>query len=484
MTDAGQWLRAYVAENSEEAFRALVDGHIGLVYSTALRIVCEDAALARDVTQIVFTDLARKARTLPPDVVLSGWLYRHTTFTASKVVRGESRRRAREQEAAAMNDHDQSQALWEQLTPLLDGAMASLSACDRDAVVMRYFEKRDFRSVAASLKVSEDAAQKRVTRALEKLRTYFERRGVAVSTVTLGAAIAANAVNAVPTTLAGTVAVNALAHASAAAAAPFVISLIMAKIKSIAVGAAIVAVVGTPVVMQQQSIARLRAQNQQIKHEQSAQPQTEVRVVPAPLDNRELLQLRAEVARLRREQAERTQVQMEKKTAAAGVRDPAPPVANEPVMSETWADRGFATPMATLETAHWAIRNANIEKFRESLYVTDAARRKLHDVLAKMAASVRPDQAEEARKVLDDVANRGWDAEEGMLFPMIAQDKKHGYKSYRVLTETVAQPDEQQITIELQMNTAAAQTRQFRFKQFGDTWKQVIDVADLPAEVR
>jgi hypothetical protein len=82
------------------------------------------------------------------------------------------------------------------------------------------------------------------------------------------------------------------------------------------------------------------------------------------------------------------------------------------------------------------------------------------------------------------VAARGWDAEEGLLFPMIAQNQKHGYKSYRVLTENITQPDEQQITIELQMNSAAPQTRQFRFKQFGDAWKQVIDVADLPAEVR
>ena len=72
-----------------------MDVHIGLVYSTALRVVGGDAALAKDVTQVVFTDLARKARWLPKGVVLSGWLYRHTTFVASKAVRGEVRRRAR-----------------------------------------------------------------------------------------------------------------------------------------------------------------------------------------------------------------------------------------------------------------------------------------------------------------------------------------------------------------------------------------------------
>ena len=181
MNDANQLLRAYVAENSEDAFRGLVDNHIGLVYSTALRLVRGDHAMAKDVTQLVFTDLARKARTLPANVVLSGWLYRHTTFLASKVLRSESRRRLREQEASSMNTPDESKAVWDQFAPLLDDAIGSLSATDRDAVVMRYFEKRDFQSVAASLDSTEDAVQKRVSRALEKLRRYFERRGVAVS---------------------------------------------------------------------------------------------------------------------------------------------------------------------------------------------------------------------------------------------------------------------------------------------------------------
>ena len=173
MTDASQLLRAYVAESSEEAFRSLVEHHISLVYSTALRVVCGDATLAKDVTQIVFTDLARKAQALPAKVVLSGWLYRHTTFVASKLLRSESRRRSREKEAVIMNAPDESEAVWNQLTPLLDSAIGSLSARDRDAVVMRYFEKQDFRSLAAALHLTEDAAQKRVARALEKLRHYF-----------------------------------------------------------------------------------------------------------------------------------------------------------------------------------------------------------------------------------------------------------------------------------------------------------------------
>ena len=113
-----------------------------------------------------------------------------------------------------MNAPDESEAVWNQLTPLLDSAIGSLSARDRDAVVMRYFEKQDFRSLAAALHLTEDAAQKRVARALEKLRHYFsERRGVAVSSTTLSAVIGANAIGAVPSSLAGAIAGNALAQA-------------------------------------------------------------------------------------------------------------------------------------------------------------------------------------------------------------------------------------------------------------------------------
>lgn len=382
-----------------------------------------------------------------------------------------------------MNVCNDSETAWEQLMPLLDGAIGSLSARDRDAVVMRFFDKQDFRSLAATLELNEDAAQKRVSRALEKLRRYFERRGVAVSTLTLSGLIAAHGVGAVPAALASAIAGNAVAQAGAAAT-PFLVSLFMANVKTIAVSAVVLAAVTTPLVFQHTAISRLRAENQRLLQQVAAQNESTratAAATPAPsADNRELLQLRAEVARLRREQTKLTKVGAEKKSSSSVAQPPAtsPP---ETVSSETWTDRGFGSPMDTLQTAHWAIRNANVEKFRQSVMITDDARRKLHDLLAKMAAKADP---AEAAKVLDEIEKRGWDAEEGLLFPMIAQNQKHGYKSYRVLTENVTQPDEHQITIQLEMNTAPAETRQFRFKQFGDAWKQVIDVPDLPPEVR
>src|SRR5678810_542362 len=106
-TDDARLLNRFVSSGEEAAFRELVGRHFGLVYSVALRQLNGDTHLAQDVAQMVFSDLARKGRFLSSRVVLSGWLYQATCFSASKVVRAEQRRRAREQEAAIMQQ-DQS----------------------------------------------------------------------------------------------------------------------------------------------------------------------------------------------------------------------------------------------------------------------------------------------------------------------------------------------------------------------------------------
>src|ERR1022692_458447 len=113
-------LAQYVQEHSEPAFRELVAGHIDLVHSTALRAVGGDSHMAQDVTQTVFIDLARKAWRLPRDVVLAGWLHRHTRFTAATAIRTERRRRTREQTAMEMTASDKiPEPLWHQIAPHL-----------------------------------------------------------------------------------------------------------------------------------------------------------------------------------------------------------------------------------------------------------------------------------------------------------------------------------------------------------------------------
>src|SRR4051812_40385534 len=193
MTETQQLLDEYVQNGSEQAFAELLRRYIDLVYSVALRLLNGDSHRAQDVTQTVFIDLARKAHKLPPNVLLGGWLHRHTCFVASTLRRAESRRERREKIAREMNIPQQTQVDLAQISPILDEALNELSADDRDAIVLRFFEQLDFRSVGQALGGTEEAARKRVTRALDKLQDQLKARGVSLSSLSLGAVLAAGA---------------------------------------------------------------------------------------------------------------------------------------------------------------------------------------------------------------------------------------------------------------------------------------------------
>ena len=184
-------LHRYLTESSDRAFRDLVERHAGLVYQTALRRAGGDHALARDAAQVVFTDLAQKAASLPPDTALAGWLHRHTGFVTSKLIRSEQRRRQREHRAAmetSLSKPD-DESLWRRMAPVLDEALGRLSAADRDALVLRYLEGRDLREVGGLTGLSENSARMRVSRALEKLRRVLQRQGITSTTLALGTAL-------------------------------------------------------------------------------------------------------------------------------------------------------------------------------------------------------------------------------------------------------------------------------------------------------
>lgn len=195
-TDDWELLRQYAARGSEEAFETLVKRHVDLVYSAAHRQVGDPVA-AREVTQTVFIILARKAPTLNRATILSGWLYRTAQFAGARALRSARRRRNHEQEATLMRP-EPSDSTWEQIAPLFDTAMAQLRETDRNAVVLRYFENKNLKAVGSALGVSEDTAQKRVTRAIEKLRTFFCKRGVTISAAILTTTLGSNAIQAAP----------------------------------------------------------------------------------------------------------------------------------------------------------------------------------------------------------------------------------------------------------------------------------------------
>ena len=205
MNDDMALVREYAVSHSESAFAALVAHYIALVHTAAMRQV-GDAHLAQDITQAVFIILARKAGSLGPDTILSAWLYRTTGYVAAETLRTRRRRALREHEAYMHSTINEPQSgAWERISPLLDEAMAGLSERDRSALVLRFFENKTASEIAAALKVNEEAAQKRVTRALEKLKRAFGKRGVGSTTAIIAEAIAANSVQAAPAGLAATV---------------------------------------------------------------------------------------------------------------------------------------------------------------------------------------------------------------------------------------------------------------------------------------
>jgi len=277
MTDSQHLLAEYRRSGSDAAFRELVARFVGLVYSTALRLVEGDLHRAEDVTQTVFADLARLARTLSNEVRLGGWLHRHTCFVAVNTLRGERRRQARERQAVEMNTlQDHSEADFSQVAPLLDEAINELGETDRTAILLRFFEQRDFRSVGKALGSNEDAARIRVKRALQKLEEFLKRRGVTTTAASLGVVLAANAVQAAPVGLAVTISTAvALAGTTIAttATATAIKTIAMTTLQKAIIGVTLAAAVGAGIYEARQN-SKLRDQNESLQ-QQTAQLKSE-----------------------------------------------------------------------------------------------------------------------------------------------------------------------------------------------------------------
>jgi RNA polymerase sigma factor (sigma-70 family) len=398
-----QLLREYTNCRAEPAFAELVRRHVDLVYSAALRMV-RDIHLAEDVTQGVFVALARNAPQLAERPVLSGWLHRAAQNLAANTVRSDVRRRAREQEAAAMNELLSAEpgAVWEHVAPHLDEALGKLNETDRDAVLLRYFERKSAREMAQTLGTTEEAAQKRVNRAVERLHGLFLQRGVTVGASGLVVALIAHAIQAAPAGLAVNIsAAAALAatglHTSTAIAATKAIA--MTTLQKTIIGAALAAAVGVGVYEARQ-VSGLRAEVQRLRQQQAEQLQQLQRErdeaaaqLGALRERTELLKsnaaevvtLRGEVTRLRAQERELTRLRQPTRPPPAAPAPPDAPSTTVELPKDSWADAGFATPKAALRTRGWAVLSGDRQRFRESVFITDGARKTLEDLFVKMA---------------------------------------------------------------------------------------------------
>jgi RNA polymerase sigma factor (sigma-70 family) len=243
-------LRQFTRTNSQDAFTEIVRRHVNLVYSAALRQV-RSPQLAEEIAQSVFADLARNVGKLSgtgfqPVNALTPWLYAVTRRTAIDAIRKESRRQLREQIAVEMNDMNATANDWPQIEPLLDDAMAALDETDRAAILLRYFENKNLREVGESLKISDDAAQKRVSRAVEKLREFFSKQKITVGVSGLAVLISANAAQAAPAGLTSAISTAVLAGTAATSTATITTKIIiMTTLQKTLVATSCIALAGT-----------------------------------------------------------------------------------------------------------------------------------------------------------------------------------------------------------------------------------------------
>ena len=196
VNDPARLLQRYLQSGESRDFEELVKSYHGLVFGVAWRST-QSRSLAEDVTQEVFITLAQKAEGIREPEKLAGWLHRTTTLCAMNMNRKEVRRKRAlqtysEEVSGAGFSSPEEEAKWRQALPILDATLEELSSSDREAILMRFYEEKSFKSIGQVLGKSEEACRKKVNRAVEKLSVLLRKKRVAVGSSVLLASLSSS----------------------------------------------------------------------------------------------------------------------------------------------------------------------------------------------------------------------------------------------------------------------------------------------------
>lgn len=471
--DDSELLRRYAEDASEEAFAELVRRHLNLVYAAALR-QAGDAHRAEDVAQTVFADLARKASSLWRRPVLISWLYTSTHYAAAKTRRTEQRRQAREQEAQAMHEILSSSAAaadWDRVRPALDEAMNRLDEPDREAILLRFFEGQSFAGVGAALCLTEEAARKRVDRALDKLHGLLASHGITSTAAALAVALAGQPAVAVPTGLAVTTTAAALAAVAKGGAGAFTLLGIMSMTKlNIGIASVLVLAGATGLILQQKTSTQLRGEIEELRRQggENTRLRAENRRLTQAVaegavlrdEHAELVRLRAEIAALKNQPPTPAPAPVRRSGGAAAGQ--AVPAASGMVPVEAMGNVGRATPRAAGQTEAWAIQRGDVDTAASLLTFAPEERAKMEALVAALPDNLREQYGTPER-----------------LMAMVMAGLPRPIAAVQVLDEMEQGPDDYVQHIQLKYSDGRVRTDELLFHRDADGWRRVVSPATV-----
>lgn len=244
-----------------------------------------------------------------------------------------------------------------------------------------------------------------------------------------------------------------------------------------AIVSAVVVGLATFSVIQHQAQVKLREENESLRRQMDQLSQLAA-------ENQNLSNLLAQANSSVAIAKEQLRAQRRELTKLQGATKPAPDVSRSAALrpetvklpKDSWANVGFATPQAALQTRGWAVLNGDRDLFKQSLFITDDARKFAEDALVKMAeASTDPNKAQYIQQVL----NNNYGVEEAVLMPMMAANQNNNYTGYEILSQESPSADDMVLQVETDMASAPAQTATLNFQRFGNDWKIVIDKATM-----